>query len=51
MRILKKNKLLCMLISFNSNDAQEKYTEECFEKASRAIFKFNMALDDMLLDH
>ena len=25
-------------------------TEECFEGASRAIFKFNMALDDILLE-
>jgi phospholipid-binding lipoprotein MlaA len=25
-------------------------TEECFEKTSRAIFKFNMALDDIVLE-
>jgi phospholipid-binding lipoprotein MlaA len=25
-------------------------TEECFEKTSRAIFKFNMALDDIILE-
>ena len=24
--------------------------EECFEKTSRAVFKFNMALDDALLE-
>ena len=27
-----------------------KSTEECFEKTSRAIFKFNMALDDIVLE-
>ena len=27
-----------------------KATEECFEGASRAIFKFNMALDDIILE-
>ena len=25
-------------------------TEECFENTSRAIFKFNMALDDIILE-
>ena len=27
-----------------------KSTEECFEKTSRAIFKFNMVLDDIVLE-
>ena len=27
-----------------------KAAEECFEKTSRAIFKFNMALDDAVLE-
>ena len=27
-----------------------KSAEECFEKTSRAIFKFNMALDDIILE-
>ena len=30
--------------------ANTKATEECFEKTSRAIFKFNMALDDIVLE-
>ena len=25
-------------------------TEECFEKTSRAIFKFNMVIDDIILE-
>ena len=36
---------LLMFVSFNANS-----TEECFEKTSRAIFKFNMALDDIVLE-
>ena len=51
MRILKKNKLQCMLISLILMTAQpSNATEECFEGASRAIFKFNMALDDIVLE-
>ena len=36
------------LIFFTSPNA--KAAEECFEGASRAIFKFNMALDDIILE-
>ena len=51
MRILNKNKLLCMLILLILMTAQtSNATEECFEGASRAIFKFNMALDDIVLE-
>ena len=51
MRVLKKNKLLCMLIALILMTAQpSNATEECFEGASRAIFKFNMALDDIVLE-
>ena len=51
MRILNKNNLLCMLISLILMNAQpSNATEECFEGASRAIFKFNMALDDIVLE-
>ena len=28
----------------------QKLADECFEKTSRAIFKFNMALDDAILE-
>ena len=37
--------MLTLFIPQNINSA-----EECFEKTSRAIFKFNMALDDILLE-
>ena len=37
--------LMVALISINSNA-----TEECFEKTSRAIFKFNMGFDDLVLE-
>lgn len=51
MRALKKNKLLFALITLLLMTTQgSKATEECFEGASRAIFKFNMALDDIVLE-
>ena len=37
--------ILLVFISSNANSA-----EECFEGTSRAIFKFNMALDDIILE-
>ena len=37
--------LMIMLTAINSNA-----TEECFEKTSRAIFKFNMGFDDIVLE-
>ena len=36
---------MIMLTAINSNA-----TEECFEKTSRAIFKFNMGFDDIVLE-
>ena len=51
MRVIKKYKLLCALVTLLIVTAQaSKATEECFEGASRAIFKFNMALDDVILE-
>ena len=51
MQLIKKFKILVLVTSFvifvhpfaNS-------TEECFEKTSRAIFKFNMAFDRAILE-
>ncbi len=40
--------LLIAIIAFNVSNANS--TEECFERTSRAIFKFNMALDDIVLE-
>ena len=43
-------KIACILtIAFFSASAG-KATEECFESTSRAVFKFNMAFDDAILD-
>ncbi len=51
MKVLKKYNLLCMLVALILVTAQpSKATEECFEGTSRAIFKFNMALDDIVLE-
>ena len=51
MRVLKKYKLLCAIITMLLMTAQgSKATEECFEGVSRAVFKFNMALDDIVLE-
>ena len=51
MQLLKNLKIILsvtIMIFFVS--PQVKSTEECFEKTSRAIFKFNMALDDIVLE-
>ena len=51
MRVLKKYRLLCPLIVFALMTAQpSKASEECFEGVSRAVFKFNMVLDDIVLE-
>ena len=42
--------LLAALTIFSFMSLQVKSAEECFEGASRAIFKFNMALDDIVLE-
>ena len=39
---------LSVIVIFNSNSL--KATEECFEKVSRTVFKFNMALDEILIE-
>ena len=45
---LKSIPLVLILFLLPINNAIS--TEECFEKTSRAIFKFNMALDDIILE-
>ena len=51
MNIIKNFKILLitsmMTLVFTSN---VKSADECFEKTSRVIFKFNMALDDAILE-
>ena len=51
MQVIKNYRLILLaltLILFTTNIA--KSTEECFEGTSRAIFKFNMALDDIVFE-
>ena len=45
-----KNLFLVVMLSLTLITSNAKSTEECFEGASRAIFKFNMALDDIVLE-
>ena len=51
MRVFNKFKLLYAIIALILIIEQpSKATEECFEGASRAIFKFNMTLDSIILE-
>ena len=43
-------KTIYLLAIFAISISSVKATEECFEKTSRAIFKFNMAFDDAVLE-
>ena len=48
LRNIKSIAITLIIILFPFNFASS--TEECFEKTSRAIFKFNMALDEIILE-
>ena len=51
MLIIKKTKLIFSILAISlALTTGAKSAEECFEGASRAIFKFNMTLDDILLE-
>ena len=50
MQIKNLKMLLSIVVFVLFTTANTKATEECFEKTSRAIFKFNMALDDIVLE-
>ena len=51
MNSMKRFKIIfSVLILFAVLVPKANSTEECFEKTSRAIFKFNMALDDIVLE-
>ncbi len=51
MQIFKKLKIILPVLAYLMIFAPSaKSTEECFEGTSRAIFKFNMALDDIILE-
>tara|TARA_X000001036_G_scaffold214220_1_gene200722 strand:- start:1297 stop:2037 length:741 start_codon:yes stop_codon:yes gene_type:complete len=43
-------KFSCLLIILSFSISNVKATEECFEKTSRAIFKFNLAFDGAILE-
>ena len=43
-------KTVFIFIIFSLSIAGAKATDECFEKTSRAIFKFNMAFDDIVIE-
>ena len=48
---LKKLKTIAFILAFIMlTTSGSKAAEECFEKTSRAIFKFNMAFDDIILE-
>ena len=48
---MKLNKYIITLIAIISlTSSQVLASDECFEKPSRAIFKFNMAFDDIILE-
>ena len=50
--MIKKNlkKFISILIISFFSISSAKATDECFENTSRAIFKFNMAFDDIILE-
>ena len=51
MQLINNIKIIVIVLSLTIFSASVvKSTEECFEKTSRAIFKFNMALDDIVLE-
>ena len=51
MQILKNIKIaLLILVLFTFFPLKAKTAEECFEKVSRSIFKFNMVLDDAIIE-
>ena len=47
---IKKLNLILVIFIVIFSISGVKATEECFEKTSRAIFKFNMAFDDVILE-
>ena len=51
MKIFKNLKIIIAVFTFViATTSNAKSAEECFEGTSRAIFKFNMALDDIILE-
>ena len=42
-------KITCIILIYSLSILSAEATDECFESTSRAIFKFNMAFDDIIL--
>ena len=43
-------KVLCLSLMLSLSVTSAKATDECFESVSRAVFSFNMAFDDLILE-
>ena len=50
MNLFKNLKYIILTLTIVFVTSNAKSTEECFEGASRTIFKFNMVVDDLILE-
>ena len=50
MQVMKNLRYILIVLAMVLASPNAKSAEECFEGASRAIFKFNMAVDDIILE-
>ena len=50
MQSIKNLKVIIIFLTICISAQNANSTEECFEGTSRAIFKFNMALDDAIIE-
>lgn len=50
MKFKNLKKITCIILIYSLSILSAEATDECFESTSRAIFKFNMAFDDVVLE-
>ena len=50
MQVMKNLRYILIVLAIVLASPNAKSAEECFEGVSRSIFKFNMALDDIVLE-
>ena len=50
MMIKNLSKIILVIVLFNFSPINSKAAEECFEGVSRSIFKFNLIIDDAILE-
>ncbi len=50
MMIKNLSKIILVIVLFNFSPINSKAAEECFEGVSRSIFKFNLVIDDAILE-